>query len=197
MLSTKGYAALTAGAALRPFSFDRHDVGAADVLIAISHCGICHTDIHLARNEWGISTFPMVPGHEIVGTISQIGTSVKNFHVGERVGVGCFVDSCRTCQACRQGEEQYCETGMLMTYGGRDKCGGIIQGGYSSQIVVDEHYLLKIPRALSSAGAARCSVLVSPPTRRSITGASGRIIGSERVRGRIPVFRQAMYGFGE
>ena len=154
MLSSKGYAALTAGATLRPFSFERHDVGSKDVLIAISHCGICHTDIHLTRNEWGISTFPMVPGHEIVGTISQVGTSVKNFHVGERVGVGCFVDSCRTCQACRQGEEQYCETGMLMTYGGRDKFGRITQGGYSNQIVVDENYVLKIPQALSSAGAA-------------------------------------------
>ncbi len=154
MLSTKGYAALAAGAALRPFSFDRHDVGASDVLIAISHCGICHTDIHLTRDEWKISAFPMVPGHEIVGTISLVGTAVKNFQVGDRVGVGCFVDSCRTCKACREGQEQYCELGMVMTYGGRDKAGGITQGGYSTQIVVDENYVLKIPHALSSAGAA-------------------------------------------
>lgn len=154
MLSTMGYAALAAGAALRPFSFGRHDVGASDVLIAISHCGICHTDIHLIRDEWKISAFPMVPGHEIVGTVAQVGTDARKFKVGDRVGIGCFVDSCRTCKACRQGEEQYCEAGMRMTYGSRDEAGRITQGGYSTQIVVDESYVLKIPRALSSAGAA-------------------------------------------
>jgi hypothetical protein len=100
MLLTQGYAAITAKAALQPFSFERHEVGPQDVLITITHCGICHSDIHQARDEWGGSIFPMVPGHEIVGTITQLGSGVKQFHVGETAGVGCFVDSCRTCPAC-------------------------------------------------------------------------------------------------
>ncbi len=154
MLPTNGYAAMTAKAALQPFSFTRRDVGPHDVLIAITHCGICHSDIHQARDEWGGSIFPMVPGHEIVGRVTQIGKSVTRFHVGETAGVGCFVDSCRTCPACREGLEQYCEAGMLLTYSGRDKDGQPTQGGYSTQIVVEEQYVLRIPSALSPAGAA-------------------------------------------
>jgi hypothetical protein len=125
MLSIQGYAAMTAGAALQPFLFTRRDVGPHDVLIAITHCGICHSDVHQARDEWGGSIFPMVPGHEIVGAVTQ-------FHVGETAGVGCFVDSCRTCHACREGLEQYCEAGMLLTYNGRDKDGQPTQDGYST-----------------------------------------------------------------
>lgn len=154
MLPTKGYAALAAKAALQPFSFERRDVGAHDVLIKITHCGICHSDIHQARDEWGGSLFPMVPGHEIVGTIAQMGSAVKKFRIGETAGVGCFVDSCRTCGPCREGSEQYCESGMLFTYSGRDKNGQVTQGGYSTQIVVDENYVLRIPQTLSPAGAA-------------------------------------------
>ena len=154
MLSTQGYAAITAKATLQPFVFERRDVGPHDLLIAITHCGICHSDIHQVRDEWGGSIFPMVPGHEIVGTITRVGSSVKQFHVGETAGVGCFVDSCRTCPACREGLEQYCEAGMLLTYSGRDKDGQPTQGGYSTQIVVDENYVLRIPPALSPAGAA-------------------------------------------
>jgi uncharacterized zinc-type alcohol dehydrogenase-like protein len=154
MLPTKGYAALTAKAPLQPFSFERRAVGDHDVLIAISHCGICHSDIHQARNEWGGSLFPMVPGHEIIGTVTRVGTAVTKFRVGDRVGVGCFVDSCRTCAACREGLEQYCETGMVLTYSGRDRDGRITQGGYSTQIVVDEQYVLRVPASLSAAGAA-------------------------------------------
>ena len=154
MLPTNGYAAMTAKAALQPFSFARRDVGPHDVLIAITHCGICHSDIHQARDEWGGSIFPMVPGHEIVGRVTQVGSSVTRFHVGETAGVGCFVDSCRTCPACREGQEQYCEAGMLLTYSGRDKDGQPTQGGYSTQIVVNEQYVLRIPSALSPAGAA-------------------------------------------
>jgi len=154
MLSTQGYAAMTAKAALQSFSFERREVGPHDVLITITHCGICHSDIHQARDEWGGSIFPMVPGHEIVGTVTQVGSAVKTIKVGERAGVGCFVDSCRTCAACREGLEQYCEAGMLLTYSGRDKDGRPTQGGYSTQIVVDEHYVLRIPSALSPAGAA-------------------------------------------
>jgi uncharacterized zinc-type alcohol dehydrogenase-like protein len=129
-------------------------VGAHDVLIAITHCGICHSDIHQARNEWGGSLFPMVPGHEIIGTVAQVGPAVRTFRAGDRAGVGCFVDSCRSCTACREGLEQYCEVGMVLTYSGRDKHGQLTQGGYSTQIVVDEKYVLRIPRMLSPAGAA-------------------------------------------
>ena len=153
MLATKGYAAMAAKDTLQPFSFERRDVGPRDVLITISHCGICHSDIHQARNEWGISLFPMVPGHEIVGTVAQVGSEVKAFKVGDQAGVGCFVDSCRTCGACREGLEQYCN-GTLWTYSGQDKSGQLTQGGYSNQIVVDANYVLRIPSALSPAGAA-------------------------------------------
>ncbi len=154
MLPTNAYAAMTANAALQPYSFERRDTGLHDVLIKISHCGICHSDIHQARDEWGGSIFPMVPGHEIVGTVAQVGSAVKKFKVGERAGVGCFVDSCRSCAACREGSEQYCETGMTLTYSGRDKNGRVTQGGYSSQIVVDEQYVLRMPESISPAGAA-------------------------------------------
>jgi alcohol dehydrogenase (NADP+) len=154
MPPTKGYAAMTAKTTLQPFTFERRDVGPHDVLITITHCGICHSDIHQARDEWGGSIFPMVPGHEIVGSITQVGNAVKKFRVGDRVGVGCFVDSCRTCAACQEGLEQYCEIGMLLTYNGRDKDGQTTQGGYSTHIVVDENYVLRIPQMLSPAGAA-------------------------------------------
>ncbi len=154
MLQTKGYAAMTAKTALTPFSFERREVGPRDILITITHCGICHSDIHQARDEWGGSIFPMVPGHEIVGTVARVGTEVKAFKIGDRAGVGCFVDSCRSCSACREGLEQYCEKGMLLTYSGRDKNGQVTQGGYSTQIVVDAQYALRIPQTLSAAGAA-------------------------------------------
>ncbi|WP_447965467.1 NAD(P)-dependent alcohol dehydrogenase [Nitrospira sp. Ecomares 2.1] len=154
MGSTKGYAALQAGATLEPFSFDRRPVGSNDVLIKIDYCGVCHSDIHQARDEWGGSIFPMVPGHEIVGTVTIVGKDVRKVRQGERVGVGCFVDSCRTCPACTQGVEQYCEPGMIPTYNGLDKNGHPTYGGYSHHIVVNEQYVLKIPETLSMEGAA-------------------------------------------
>ncbi|GKS66179.1 alcohol dehydrogenase [Nitrospira sp.] len=154
MITTKGFAAMTAKEKLQPFSFERRDVGPQDILITISHCGICHSDIHQTRDEWGISLFPMVPGHEIVGTVSQVGAAVTAFKVGDRAGVGCFVDSCRTCGACREGLEQYCNGGTVWTYSGQDKERRITQGGYSTQIVVDENYVLRIPDSLSLPGAA-------------------------------------------
>lgn len=154
MLHTQGYAAMNAGAALEPFRFDRRTVGSHDVLINIRYCGICHSDIHQARDEWGGSIFPMVPGHEIVGDILQVGADVKKYHVGDNVGVGCFVDSCRTCGSCRDGLEQYCESGMILTYNGLDQQGAPTYGGYSKHIVVDENYLLRIPSSLSLEGTA-------------------------------------------
>jgi uncharacterized zinc-type alcohol dehydrogenase-like protein len=154
MIATKGYAAGSPSAALQPFAFERRDLGPTDVLITITHCGVCHSDIHQARDEWGGSLFPMVPGHEIIGTIAELGHAVTRFRVGDRAGVGCFVDSCRTCAACREGLEQYCEAGMVLTYSGTDRTGHITQGGYSTKIVVDEQYVLRVPEALSAAGAA-------------------------------------------
>ena len=154
MLQTKGYAALKAGEALQPFTFERQPASAHDVLVRIRYCGICHSDIHQARDEWGGSIFPMVPGHEIVGTVEQIGSAVKKFREGDIVGVGCFVDSCRTCSACSQGLEQYCEEGMIVTYNGHDKNGQPTYGGYSNQIVVDENYVMKIPQGLAPEAAA-------------------------------------------
>jgi len=151
MLPTQGYATMTAKTALQSFSFERREVGSHDVLITITHCGICHSDIHQARDERGGSIFPMVPGHEIVGTVAQTGAATKRLKTGDRVGVGCFVDSCRRCGPCREGLKQYCEAGMLLTYSNRDKDGQPTQSGYSTQIVVDEQYVLRIPSALSPA----------------------------------------------
>lgn len=155
MIPVKGYAAQKAKEALVPFSFNRRDVGKHDVLINIHYCGVCHSDIHQARDEWGGSTFPMVPGHEIVGTVSQVGSEVKNYKVGETVGVGCFVDSCRKCDSCHEGLEQYCSKGMTGTYNSRTRDGKeATQGGYSTKIVVDENYVLKIPKNLPLDAAA-------------------------------------------
>ena len=154
MPQTKGYAACKAGAALEPFRFDRRSVGPHDVLIRIRYCGICHSDVHQARDEWGGSIFPMVPGHEIVGTAIRVGPKVKKFQEGDVVGVGCFVDSCRSCASCQEGLEQYCEEGMVLTYNGLDKQGAPTYGGYSQQIVVDENYVLRIPSSLALDGSA-------------------------------------------
>jgi uncharacterized zinc-type alcohol dehydrogenase-like protein len=143
-LRVKGYAAQKVGAALAPFEFERREPGEKDVVIDILYCGICHTDIHQVRDEWGGSVFPMVPGHEIVGRVSRIGTRVTKFKPGDSAGVGCFVDSCRQCGSCREGLEQYCEKGAVFTYNSRDKQGQNTYGGYSSQIVVDEKYVLRI-----------------------------------------------------
>jgi uncharacterized zinc-type alcohol dehydrogenase-like protein len=154
MGAIKGYAALQAGAMLAPFTFDRRPVGSKDVQVQIGYCGICHSDIHQVRDEWGGSIFPMVPGHEIVGTVTKVGENVKKYSEGETVGVGCFVDSCQTCPSCTKGLEQYCEAGMILTYNGLDKNGQPTYGGYSSQIVVNEQYVLKIPQSLPLEGVA-------------------------------------------
>jgi len=154
MFSTKGYAAQQAGVALGPFTFERREVGPKDILVQIRYCGVCHSDIHQARDEWGGAIFPMVPGHEIVGTVEGVGAEVKKFKVGDSVGVGCFVDSCRTCSSCTKGLEQYCETGMIFTYNGMDKDGQPTYGGYSKHIVVDEQYALAIPVGLPLEGVA-------------------------------------------
>jgi uncharacterized zinc-type alcohol dehydrogenase-like protein len=150
-----GYAAPAAKAPVVPFRFERRAPGPHDVLIDILFCGVCHSDIHQARDEWGGSIFPMVPGHEIVGTVVEVGEDVRKWKAGDRVGVGCFVDSDRVCEACRAGEEQYCETGIAPTYNGYERDGKTpTYGGYSTGITVDENYVLRIPDALPLDGAA-------------------------------------------
>jgi uncharacterized zinc-type alcohol dehydrogenase-like protein len=149
MMKTPAYAAADATSPLAPFTVDRREPGPHDVVIDILYCGVCHSDIHQARDEWGSSIFPMVPGHEIIGLVQQIGKKVDRWQVGDTVGVGCFVDSCRECEACRDGEEQFCEQGASFTYNSRERDGVTpTYGGYSTRIVVDESYVLKIPDSL-------------------------------------------------
>src|SRR5450631_3872750 len=121
MSPTQGYAAHAAHEPLKPFSFERRTPTATDVQIEILFCGVCHSDLHIARNEWGGTTYPCVPGHEIVGRVVQVGRDVKNFREGDLAAVGCMVDSCRTCDNCRAGEEQFCDAVPLFTYNGEDK----------------------------------------------------------------------------
>ena len=154
MTAARGYATSSPTAALEPFAFERREPGPRDVAIDILYCGICHSDIHQARDEWGNSIYPMVPGHEIVGRVVQVGADVTRFRVGDIAGVGCFVDSCRQCARCREGLEQYCEGHLVATYNGRDHAGDPTFGGYSSSIVVDENYTLRIPPGMAPDGAA-------------------------------------------
>lgn len=155
MLECRGYAAQSAKEALKPFSFKRRDVGPKDVRIAISYCGVCHSDIHMARNEWRSTIYPCVPGHEIVGEVVEVGSAVTRFKKGDLAGVGCLVDSCGHCQSCQEGLEQYCETGSTMTYGSDDPdMGTPTFGGYSDAIVVTEKFALNIPKNLDLAAVA-------------------------------------------
>lgn len=154
MIQAKAYAAFSANTPLAPFTLDRRDLGAHDVDIDILYCGVCHSDIHQVRSEWGKSIYPIVPGHEIVGRIVAVGSAVKKFKVGDLAGVGCFVDSCRTCDNCKSGEEQFCERGMVGTYNSYDKEGNPTYGGYSTRIVVDENYTLKVSDKLPLSGVA-------------------------------------------
>ncbi|WP_307713775.1 NAD(P)-dependent alcohol dehydrogenase [Streptomyces sp. V4I23] len=152
--SVPAYAAPAAGAPLERTTIPRRAVGEHDVLIEIKYAGICHSDIHQARDGWGQGIYPMVPGHEIAGVVTEVGPGVTRFVVGDRVGVGCFVDSCRECEYCRQGLEQYCTRGGTGTYNALDKNGEPTYGGYSTHIVVDENYTVRIPEALSLDEAA-------------------------------------------
>lgn len=141
----KSYAAKDSKSQLGPFSFHTREVGNADVQIEIQYCGVCHSDIHQVRDEWGGSIFPMVPGHEIVGRVTKVGKNVKKFKEGDLAGVGCFVDSCRECSNCKKGFEQFCDGHLVVTYNGTEKDGKTpTYGGYATQIVVDENYTLKV-----------------------------------------------------
>jgi len=155
VLKTPAYAAPAVKAPLAPFTIDRRDPGPTDVLIDILFCGVCHSDVHQARDEWSNSSFPMVPGHEIVGRVQQVGAQVTRFKVGDLAGVGCMVDSCRKCDACDHDLEQFCQQGAAFTY----NCTEMDRktptyGGYSTRVVVSERFVLKVPASLDPAGAA-------------------------------------------
>jgi alcohol dehydrogenase (NADP+) len=149
MSKAKGYAAAAAKAPLTPYVFERRGLRDHDIAIDIKFCGICHSDIHQARDEWGGSIFPMVPGHEIAGVVTAVGSKVTKFKVGDKAGIGCFVDSCRTCDQCKEGLEQYCAVGTVWTYNAKDKEGVPTMGGYSDKIVADENYVLRMPDNLA------------------------------------------------
>jgi alcohol dehydrogenase (NADP+) len=154
VIHSRGYAALQSTTPLAPFSFNRRDIHERDIAINIEYCGVCHSDIHATRNEWGSAVYPMVPGHEIIGRVTAVGSAVTKYKIGQRVGVGVIVDSCRTCSSCVAGEEQYCEIGITLTYGANDKYGDLTQGGYSNNIVTDEHFVHSVSEKLDPAGVA-------------------------------------------
>jgi len=155
MIDTKGYAAYSATTPLAPYSFDRRDPGPKDVQIDILYCGVCHSDLHTVRSEWGGTVYPLVPGHEIVGRVVKAGGKVSRFKEGDLAAVGCLVDSCRHCTSCKEDLEQYCENGSTGTYGGVEKeTGRPTHGGYSDKIVVDEHFVLSLSGKLDPAAAA-------------------------------------------
>lgn len=155
MTKAIGYAALAADRPLTYYEFNRREPTATDVEIEIAYCGVCHSDLHQARNEWGGTIFPCVPGHEIVGHVTRVGAQVTRYKVGDTVGVGCMVDSCRTCPSCEAGHEQYCDSGFVGTYNGTDKhSNGVTYGGYSNRIVVDQDFVLRVDPKLPLAGVA-------------------------------------------
>ncbi|TGE07673.1 NAD(P)-dependent alcohol dehydrogenase [Hymenobacter fodinae] len=154
MTDAKGYAAPAVNEPLIPFDFQRRDVGAHDVRIEILYCGVCHSDLHQVRDEWGGSIFPMVPGHEIVGRVVEVGSHVKSFKAGDLAGVGCMVNSCQHCPECNEGLEQYCDEGFVGTYGAIDRDGTVTYGGYSNQVVVTEKFVLHVSEKLDLARVA-------------------------------------------
>lgn len=160
MKDTKAYGMHSETEKLVEMQIERRENQPTDVQIEILYCGVCHSDIHTAKNEWGGAKYPVVPGHEIIGKVTSVGSEVTRFKVGDTVGVGCMVDSCRTCSSCEENLEQYCEKGATFTYGGRDKfLGGFTFGGYSEKIVVDQDFVLQISEKLdaSKAGPLLCA----------------------------------------
>ncbi|WP_191563906.1 NAD(P)-dependent alcohol dehydrogenase [Janibacter melonis] len=152
-MQVNAYAAPAAGEPLVPTTIERREVGANDVLIDIEFAGICHSDIHTVNGDWGPQAFPLVPGHEIVGIVREVGSDVSTHAVGDRVGVGCMVNSCGRCENCTNGDEQYCVEGNVATYGATDRDGTITQGGYSTHVVVDADFVLSVPEGLDPAAA--------------------------------------------
>jgi len=178
MLSVKAYAAPSATEPLVPTTIQRRDVGPKDVLIQIRYAGICHSDIHTVRGQWGPVAYPLTVGHEIVGEVVEVGAQVSKHAVGDRVGVGCMVNSCRECENCRAGEEQYCLNGNIGTYASVDRDGTITQGGYSTHIVVDEDFVLKVPESIPYEAAAPllcAGITTYSPLRHWNTGVGSRV----------------------
>ena len=186
MTATRSWGANAPTATLEPLTIDRRALRDEDVAIAIAYCGVCHSDLHAARNDWGRTNYPFVPGHEIVGTVSAVGAGVTGFKVGDRVAVGTLVDSCRHCDACEDGEENYCRNGSTGTYNGKDRIDGSPTfGGYSAGIVVAEPFVLRLPDNLDMAAAAPllCAGIttysplknwnVGPGTRVGVIGLGG------------------------
>jgi uncharacterized zinc-type alcohol dehydrogenase-like protein len=154
-MKSRGYAAQSAGSELSHFEFDRRDLGTHDVSLDISYAGICHSDIHQVAEEWGPALFPMVPGHEIAGIVTAVGSAVTKFAVGDKIGVGVFVDSCRTCSSCVKGLQQYCVEGMTGTYNGYERDGKTVaMGGYANNFVINQDYAVRIPDNLPLEGVA-------------------------------------------
>lgn len=153
--NVKAYGTVAADAPLKQMDIQRRNATAKDIEIEILYCGVCHSDLHTARNDWGFTTYPAVPGHEIVGKVTKVGNEVTKLKVGDFAAVGCLVDSCKTCDNCKQDLEQYCSNGWIGTYNGEDKhLGGMTFGGYSEKIVVDEDFVLKVPANLDLAATA-------------------------------------------
>jgi uncharacterized zinc-type alcohol dehydrogenase-like protein len=185
MPSANAFGAPSATDALVPLTIDRREVGPRDVLIDISFCGICHSDIHFARGEWGEVPYPAIPGHEITGIVREVGAEVTGHAAGDRVGVGCMVNSCRECASCRRGEEQYCIPGNTQTYGSVDRDGTVTYGGYTTHVVVDQDFVLRIPDglALDAAAPLLCAGVTTwsplrhwqagPGTRVAVVGLGG------------------------
>ncbi|MCP3727606.1 NAD(P)-dependent alcohol dehydrogenase [Paraburkholderia sp. CNPSo 3272] len=180
MYPTYGYAARDAASPLAPFEFQRRDLRELDVRIDVLFCGVCHSDLHQARDEWRNTIYPVVPGHEIVGRVAEVGKGVTKYKVGDLVGVGCLVDSCRTCPSCAEGLEQYCENGWVGTYNGADRVSGdITYGGYSTQLVVDEAFVLRVPENLDAAAAAPllCAGITTYSPLRTWGAGPGKKVG--------------------
>ena len=178
MHQVNGYAAHSAKETLVPFTFERREVGPKDVQIEILFCGVCHSDLHTARNEWQNTVYPVVPGHEIVGRVTAVGADVKSFKVGDLAGVGCLSDSCRVCPDCAEGLEQYCDQ-EIFTYNSPDKhTGKMTYGGYSNQIITDEHFVLRIPTKLDLAAIAPllcAGITTYSPLRHWKVGAGSKV----------------------
>ncbi|NNM26310.1 MAG: NAD(P)-dependent alcohol dehydrogenase [Phycisphaerales bacterium] len=175
----KSFAASSATTPLGPFAIDRREPRPTDVEIDILYCGVCHSDLHFARDEWGMTTYPVVPGHEIVGRVTRVGAEVSRFAPGDLAAVGCLVDSCRTCASCRDGLEQFCETGAVFTYNGEDvHSGGVTYGGFSERIVVDDAFTLRVPDGLDPARAAPllcAGITMYSPLRRWEAGPGKKV----------------------
>jgi uncharacterized zinc-type alcohol dehydrogenase-like protein len=179
-MSTRAFAAQSAKSPLSTFTLTRREPLARDVEIDIAYCGVCHSDLHFARNEWGFTVYPIVPGHEIVGRVTRVGKEVTRFKPGDMAGIGCLVDSCRTCPSCKEGLEQFCTSESVFTYNGPDKhSGGVTYGGYSEKVVCDEAFTLKVPANLDPAKASPllCAGITTYSPLRKWGAGKGKKVG--------------------